>query len=320
MSKLQKALQKLRNGDEKEPNKQRPSESDGGHGYDSVLPQTDARLDKHRRPAIRVRTQNLVERDTAAGKLPEVSITVDLEALRDHGLRPHVSHLDLVAQQFRRIKRPILNTAFGVGVPEIENANVIMLASSLPGTGKTFCSFNLAVSIAREKDVNAILVDADVLKPNISHAFGVQDRPGLIDYLLNSSLTLDDIIIATDVYDIILVPTGQQHDQATELLASRRMKQFVESLSRRFPTRAIIVDTPPLLLTNEAQVLAEHMGQIVVVIKAGESTQDTVIQALSSLDRDKPINAILNKARRVSHAEYGGYGYYSPSLKGGRNE
>ena len=263
-----------------------------------------------------MRTRHLPEGGDADEIQPDIHEVISLETLRIHGLQPQDSDLDLVAQQFRHIKRPILNTAFGTGVPESENANVIMLASALPGTGKTFCSFNLAKSIAREKDVGAVLVDADVLKPNISRAFGLQDRPGLIDFLLDSSLTLDDILVATDVQGIIVVPTGQQHEQATELLASRRMKEFVTTLSQRFCARAIIFDTPPLLLTNEAQVLAGHMGQIVLVIEAGASTQETVTQALISLDRDKPINAILNKARGVSYGEYGGYGYYSAPGKG----
>jgi len=89
-------------------------------------------------------------------------------------------------------------------------------------------------------------------------------------------------------------------------------------LSRRFEARAIIVDTPPLLMTNEAHVLAEHMGQIILVIEAGVSPQESVRQALNSLNRSKPINAILNKARNISFGDYdgSGYGYHSVSGRG----
>ena len=311
MSNFKKALGMLRNVPEPNPNKRKFYElTDGERGNTGAAQLYGQQGEQHRR-GVRVGSRHLPEGGAVAENLPSFRVSVSAETLRDQGLRPQDSDLDLVAQQFRRIKRPILNIAFGDGVPKSENANVIMLGSALPGTGKTFCSFNLATSIAREKDVGAVLVDADVLKPNISVAFGLQDRPGLVDYLLDSSLTMDDIVVATNVLGIIVVPTGQQHDQATELLASRRMNQFVESLSQRFQARAIIFDTPPLLLTNEAQVLTEHMGQIVLVIEAGASTQETVEQALNSLNRDKPINAILNKARGVSFGEYGSYGYYS---------
>lgn len=246
-------------------------------------------------------------------RLPEFSIEVSPEMLLDLGLQARGKDIDLVAQQFRRIKRPVLSIAFGAGSEDAENSNVIMVASALPKTGKTFCSFNLATSIAREKDFGTVLVDADVLKPNISRALGVEDRLGLIDYLLDSSISVDDILVATDLFGMVTVPAGKQHPDATELLASRRMKTLVETLSHRFRSRAIIVDTPPLLVTNEAHVLAEHMGQIVFVIESGTSTQESVTQALGSLNRDKPINAILNKVRGVSlggYGDYGGYGAY----------
>lgn len=301
MPKLKKALRMLQDGQE-------PIRGSNGG------PQQPGRRDELIRPDQEDRSQNLPHR-SAAEIPPVINVTIADEVLREQGLLPRESDLHLVAQQFRRIKRPILSTAFGIGELDSKNSNVIMLASALPGTGKTFCSFNLATSIAKEKDVGAVLVDADVLKPNISRAFGLFERPGLIDYLLNPALTLDDILVATNIHGIIVVPTGQRHDQATELLASRRMEQFVQTLSQRFPARAIIVDTPPLLLTNEAQVLAEHMAQIVIVIEAGASTQETVTQALSSLDRNKPINAILNKARGASFREYGNYGYDSAQRK-----
>ena len=96
------------------------------------------------------------------------------------------------------------------------------------------------------------------------------------------------------------------------------MKQFVEAIAERFRSRAVIVDTPPLQLTNEAHVLAKLVGQIVVVIEAGVSTQDSILQALGSLDRNKPINAILNKARKGSFGGYDGdrYGYYPAVQRG----
>ena len=244
---------------------------------------------------------------------PLHSMEVDLDNLVECGLQLRGSDFDGVAQQFRRIKRPVLNMAFGDLGKQMENANVIMVASALPKSGKSFCSYNLALSISRERDVGAVLVDADVLKPNISRAFDVEDRIGLIDYLLDPDMTLEDILIDTDLQGIVVVPAGQRHEEATELLASRRMEQFVHELSERFQARLVIVDTPPLLLTNEAHVLSEHMGQIVFEIEAGETTQESLSTALEMLDRDKPINGIMNKTRGPyggGYAEGPGGGYY----------
>ena len=317
MSKIQKALQILQNG---------VTESSVRQGRQSNAGDDTAAEDSSQSPGVQARQrgnssdrhyQEILNTDE---QLTDFRIEVSAKSLVEQGVQARAADLELVGQQFRRIKRPVLNTAFGVGMRDSKNANVVMVASALPQSGKTFCSFNLATSIAREKDVGAVLVDADVLKPNISRALGLEERIGLIDYLVDDSISIDDILVATDLHGIIVVPAGRQHDEATELLASRRMAQFFELLSQRFHSRAIVVDTPPLLITNEAQVLAEHMGQIVMVIEAGRSDVESVSQALDTLNRTKPINAILNKARGKSFGDYGGYGYYGAPQKGHGDE
>jgi protein-tyrosine kinase len=248
------------------------------------------------------------EVDVTRCEPPSQSIEVSNASLKEFGLLRNGAVSTDLAQQFQRIKRPILSIAYGDGGMGVDNANVILFASALPGSGKSFCCFNLAMSISRERDLGVVLVDADVLKPSISRAFGLSERPGLIDYLLDSNISLDDIVVGTDLQGIVVIPSGQQHVEATELLASKRMREFVETVANRFHSHAVLMDAPPLLVTNEAQALAERAGQIVFVVDAGVSTQDSVLRAVETLDRDKPINAILNKARGSSVGNYG-FGY-----------
>ena len=318
MSKVQEALQRLRDNHNAESAKRSEAGQDVSR-IDLSKPNAPAspiipgdESVRSRADLEEMRKQRSIEFEGGLGGKHSIAITE--KTLSDAGLHLDVDDKELVAQQFRRIKRPILKHSFGVGAHEA-NANVIMVASALPGAGKTFCSFNLAESIARERDVGAVLVDADVLKPRMSRSLGLDDRPGLIDYLLDESINLSDILISSDYYDIAIVPAGRQHPESTELLASKRMCDFVQLLSRQFSERVVIFDTPPLLITNEAHVLAEHMGQIVLVIEAGESNQDSVVHALQSLNRNKPINAILNKARvGLATSNYGGeYTYQSYS-------
>lgn len=244
--------------------------------------------------------------------VPARAMAIDLDRLADSGICPRRDDVDLIAEQFRRIKRPVLQIAFDDSLPIGTHSNIVMMASALPGAGKSFCSFNLANGIAHERDYGSLLVDADMLKPGLSRALGLQDEPGLTDYLIDPSVAIEDVLIATDINGIVVLPAGYKHPEATELLASRRMRDLVATLSRRFSDRAVIFDTPPLLLTNEAQVLAEIVGQIVFVIEARKSSQDSVMRAVSLLDRDKPINAILNKSRGAVSGGYHSddYGYY----------
>ena len=248
------------------------------------------------------------------GVLPGHSIKVDASHLVESGLVADRESAEAISNQFRRAKRPILQLAFDSDYSVEDNSNVIMVASALPGAGKSFCSFNLALSIAIERDVGAVLVDADVLKPGISRTLGLEDRVGLIDYLIDPDIALEDVLVTTNLQDIVVLPAGRRHPEATELLASRRMKELMALLSKTFESRAIVVDTPPLLMTNEAQVIAERAGQIVLVVEARKSSQDSVSRALGMLDRTKPINAILNKSRSAASDAYHGesyrYGYH----------
>jgi len=237
---------------------------------------------------------------------------VDQQALVASGLLAPPDHAMPVADEFRRIKRPlILNASQGLG-DESEHMNVIMVASAMPKAGKTFCSVNLAVSLSLERELNVLLVDADVGKPHISREFGLGDAPGLIDLLVDDSRSIEETLVRTDLNDIQMLPAGRGHPQATELLASERMSQIVHELATRYPDRIILLDSPPLLITSEAQALASQVGQIALVVEAGRTQHQTLLQTLEVLHAEKAINVILNKSRHSSQSGYygGDYGYY----------
>src|SRR5690606_6116067 len=115
-----------------------------------------------------------------------------------------------LADQYRQIKRPLIANAIGRGVQKPKNGHLIMMASALPGEGKTFTSINLALSLALEKDISVLLADADVPKPHISRIFGVETEPGLIDVLANESLDVESLILPTDTPHLSILPSGMQ--------------------------------------------------------------------------------------------------------------
>ncbi|HUQ50748.1 MAG TPA: XrtA-associated tyrosine autokinase [Gammaproteobacteria bacterium] len=233
------------------------------------------------------------------------------------GLLAPLDHATAVADDFRRIKRPLIVNATKADAELADAMNVIMIASALPGAGKTFCSVNLAVSISLERELNVLLVDADVPKPHISREFGLSDKPGLIDLLLDEQSDVADFLVRTDLNDITVLPAGRAHPQATELLASDRMSQIVRELASRYRDRIVLLDSPPLLLTSEAQALASQVGQIALVVEAGETSHQMLAHALEVLDHDKAVNLILNKTRGVMGGGYygGDYGYYADDAR-----
>lgn len=238
-------------------------------------------------------------------------INLDYELLRSLGVLPPENLTNHVADEFRRIKRPLLANAFGKGVAEVEHGNLIMLASALSGEGKTFTALNLAMSIARERERTVLLIDADVAKPHISRMLELESRPGLLDLVLDEDLDLGDVLVNTDVPGLRILPAGQQHRHATELLASDKMETLVSEIANRYPDRVVIFDSPPLLLTAEAQVLSGLVGQVVMVVAAGATKQSVVQAALELLDPSKIINLVLNKSSSgAAGGDYYGSGNY----------
>lgn len=237
---------------------------------------------------------------------------LDEEELIRRGLLAPLDQAIPVADEFRRIKRPLIDNAARQGDSHNDHMNLIMVASPLPGAGKTFCSVNLAASVSLERELTVLLVDADVAKPHISTAFGLTDRPGLLDILEDETMSIEDGLVRTDLNDIQVLPAGRKHSQSTELLASDRMEEIMHELATRYSDRLIVMDSPPLLATSEAPAVARQAGQIALVIEAGETTNQEIQDAIELLDTDKAINAILNKSMYTQPGGYygGGYGHY----------
>ncbi len=237
---------------------------------------------------------------------------IDQQQLMKAGLLAPLEQAVPVSDEFRRIKRPLITNATSAAGDVVDHMNVIMIASALPNAGKTFCSMNLALSMSLERELNVLLVDADVAKRHITRELGLAEAPGLTDLLLDDSLGVEESLIRTDMNDIQVLPAGRGHRQATELLASDRMSAIIQELASRYSDRIILLDSPPLLITSEAQALASQVGQIALVVEAGQTTHQSLLQTLEVLDRDKAINCILNKSRHSSRFGYygGDYGYY----------
>lgn len=236
-------------------------------------------------------------------------VELDLEALAAQGfLTPNAPRTQM-ADQYRVIKRPLIKNAMGKGPSKISHANLIMVTSALPGEGKSFTSLNLAMSIAAELDNTVMLVDADVARPSVLRMLGLPQGPGLLD-VLEDSVDMASVLLRTNVDKLTILPSGTPHPKATELLASDAMTQLLENMANRYPDRIIIFDSPPLLLTTEARVLASHMGQIVVVVHADKTAQSAVQQAVSTIESCPVKMMLLNRARATAGSGYGyGYGY-----------
>jgi exopolysaccharide/PEP-CTERM locus tyrosine autokinase len=239
-------------------------------------------------------------------------VEIDLDALTRAGIVSPNAPRSQIADQYRVIKRPLIQNAMGKGASAVANGNLIMVTSALPGEGKTFTAINLAMSIATELDCTVMLVDADVARPSVMRVLGLPAGPGLLDLVLDESTELSGMLMRTSIEKLTILPSGTPHPRATELLASDAMTRLLTDMAKRYSDRIIVFDSPPLLLATESRVLASHMGQIVVVVQAEKTLQSDVAQALATIESCPVKLMLLNQARTVFKGgyEYGyGYGY-----------
>ncbi|MBB3117059.1 XrtA-associated tyrosine autokinase [Pseudoduganella violacea] len=236
-------------------------------------------------------------------------VELDLARMQQMGLVTAAGGRTALVEDFRIIKRPLIKRALAPRVPGENPGNLIMITSSLPGEGKTFCAINLAMSIAMELDNTVLLVDADVARPSVLRTLGLPSQRGLMDVLLDEKMGLSEVMLRTNVNTLTLVPAGTPNPRATELLASQMMNNLVLEIANRYPDRIVIFDSPPLLLTSEAHVLAGHMGQIVLVVESEKTTQHAVKESLRQLEGCHNVNLVYNKSREFPGSETYDYHY-----------
>ncbi|MDH3589740.1 MAG: XrtA-associated tyrosine autokinase [Gammaproteobacteria bacterium] len=273
-------------------------------------------VDKHRTDRPHKAGRVINDARKASGPLYKkksgtVDIELDHEKLAKDGVTPYSDTANTVVDEFRRIKRPLLQAAFenaDESQDEAARKNLILVASALSTEGKTFTAMNLAMSIALERDRTVVLVDADVAKAHISRILEIEERPGLMDLLQDHTIDIGDVLLQTDMPSLRIIPAGKHHRHAAEMLSSQRMEAITEELSTRYSDRVIVFDSPPLLQASEAQALAPLVGQIILVVHAGQTPQRAVLGALDLL-HDCDVRVVLNKCRLPESSPYHG-GYY----------
>jgi exopolysaccharide/PEP-CTERM locus tyrosine autokinase len=237
--------------------------------------------------------------------------TLDTVGLRAAGYLPEESKERQFTEHYRRIKRPLIDKALSRSAAAGE-PQVIMITSALPGDGKTFTSINLALSMALERDISVLLVDCDVAKRRSSQVLGLYEERGLLDALVDDSVDIESLVVQTNVRGLSILPAGRRVEATAELLSSNRMRQIVANLCARNPRRIIVMDSPPLLITNEGRTLVKIAGQVVLVVRAGQTPRLAVQDAVGLFDAQQAGGIILAQVAVGSgDGYYDGYGSYA---------
>ena len=244
--------------------------------------------------------------DSLAKEQPVANL--DFVALEEQGFLSSYSGKSVLSEEFRGLKRKVINNAFGALSSTLTASNLIMVTSCSPGEGKTYNSINLALSIAQEKDKTVLLVDADVLRPSIASHLGLSPENGLTDYLNGKVESLQDVMLTTSIEKLKILPAGNLYSLSSELLASDKMKELTEEFASRYKDRIVIFDAPPMLGINETALLAELVGQVLIVVEEDKTHLGDIQELLSLLPEECAKGFIVNKCIKPKKVGYG-YGY-----------
>lgn len=220
-------------------------------------------------------------------------IDLDRDFLRRSGLAPLPSAERRLTSEYRAIKRGLL--AAMARTSSATEGRSVMVASAVPGEGKTFTSLNLALSLAAERDWTVVLIDADSAKQHLSSVFGTREQRGLLDVLSEQSLSLVDVMSRTSVAGLNFISAGQAPEASTELMASARMAAVLQQLFHEDPRTIVVFDSSPLLLTTDSRALADAADQVLLVVRADSTPRASVTDAIAALGEGHQVGLVLNE-------------------------
>jgi protein-tyrosine kinase len=232
------------------------------------------------------------------GMLSEVAPVHFDPAPESHLLDLNNSH-ETPAEEFRTLRTRLNH------VQTIQPLHTVIMTSPSPAEGKTFSAVNLALAQAHLSETAVLLADFDLRRPIIHTLFQLDRSPGLSDYLAGQC-TFPQALRRIEGMNLYVLPAGSPVKNPLELLNMRQCKALFEELPRLF--NWAIFDTPPLLFSADANLLATLADGTILVVKIGSTTFDNVTRAMQSLCENNVLGIVANGAR--ASELYSKYTYY----------
>lgn len=205
-----------------------------------------------------------------------------------------------ISEAYRTLRTNIQFSSFD------NKVQIIVITSSGPGEGKSTTAANLAVVMA-ESGAKTILIDCDQRKPTLHKIFSLSNQAGISD-LLVGNIKFQEAVKITTIQNLDILTSGTKPPNPAELLASSKMKQFIESLRENY--EYIIIDTPPVIAVTDAQLLSSYADGCILVVASSQVEREVAEKAKELLRKvnAKILGAVLNKLEMNEKRYY--YNYY----------
>ncbi|WP_298941178.1 AAA family ATPase [uncultured Psychromonas sp.] len=174
------------------------------------------------------------------------------------------------------------------------NNFICMVTGISQESGTSHVSMNLATSIALDQGKTALVIDCNIYKPRIASYLKEEPTLGLTNFLAKDTDSITDIIYPSGIPRVRVIPVGNNTIHAAELFSSNKMQNFINSIKNRYPDRFIIIDTPPIGLYAETQILASICDTAILVVGYGQSNSSQVEAGIDAIGKDKLAGLILN--------------------------
>jgi len=232
------------------------------------------------------------------GMLQEVTVLPFQPAPESHLLDLASTH-ETPAEEFRTLRTRLNH------LQTVQPLHSVVVTSPSPAEGKTFTAVNLALAESHLAESSVLLGDFDLRRPIIHNLFQINRAPGLSDYL-TGQCSFPQALRRIEGMNLFLLPAGSPVKNPLELLNMRQVKALFEELPRSF--NWAIFDTPPLLFSADANLLATLADGAILVVKIGSTTFDSVTRAMQSLCENNVLGIVANGAR--ASELYSKYTYY----------
>ncbi|OLD56813.1 MAG: hypothetical protein AUI64_01610 [Acidobacteria bacterium 13_1_40CM_2_64_6] len=189
---------------------------------------------------------------------------------------------------------------------------VVMVSSAVSGDGKTLTSTNLALTLSESYRRRVLLIDADLRRPSVHEVFQVKNVTGLTDSLKAENDRRLPLIQASAYLSLLLA--GRPDSDPMSGLTSGRMRRLIGEAAATFDW--VIIDTPPVVLLPDANLLAAMVDAAILVIGAGKTPHKLIMRAIDALGRNRILGVVLNRVDPSCLAGGYGYGYYSYGERG----
>ena len=178
-----------------------------------------------------------------------------------------------------------------------EQVRRIAVVGAVSGEGATLTAVNMAISLAREPSLSALIIDADLRRPSIHEYLGIDAAPGLSDLLIRGTPAAS-LVVTTETPDLMALPAGSTAaDEAPDLLGSPRMAAALTELAAGDPDRYLIIRSPPVLEAPDALILSSLVDGYLLVVRAHRTRRDDILRARDLLTDQRLLGLVLNDIR-----------------------